>query len=71
MRSILVSLLLLGLVSSQKFFEGESKVALQSYGLEAYADIKNLDNLAAAYFNQICRDNGRGDGCYDWVDING
>ena len=71
MRSALVSLLLLGLVSSQKVYEGESKVTLQSYGLEAYADIKNLENLAVAYFNQMCRDHGRSDGCFKYVDIYG
>lgn len=47
----------------------------QRFGVEYYkaanADVKNLDYLAVAFYNGICHQNGRGDGCYKYVDLYG
>ena len=33
--------------------------------------IKDLVRLAQQYFNAVCRDSGRGDVCYDYIDLKG
>jgi hypothetical protein len=35
------------------------------------SQIKNLDNIAVEFFNNICRQQGRSDGCYKYVDLYG
>ncbi|CDW91853.1 UNKNOWN [Stylonychia lemnae] len=58
---------------AQGIFNGPHKEPLTSasYGQAGYADIKNLQDLANEYFNTICRQNGRDNGCYKYVDIQG
>lgn len=40
-------------------------------GDAAQAKIKNLDNLAVAFVNNICKQQGRSSGCTEWVDLYG
>jgi len=36
-----------------------------------HQEIQDLDNLSKNFYNKMCRDVGRKDGCYKWVDLKG
>jgi hypothetical protein len=58
---------------TQMIYVGDfhKSLSAEHYGLTATADIKNLNDLAHSYFDNICKQNGRGAGCYKWVDTQG
>ena len=70
---ILVLLGLLTYTQAQQVSDGTfgKKLTSADYGDAAFADIKNLDNLAVQFYNNICHQNGRGDGCFKYVDLYG
>jgi hypothetical protein len=41
------------------------------FGDLALMDIKNLDQLAVQFYNNICKSVGRGDFCFKYVDLQG
>ncbi len=71
-RLLTIALLMAIPLRAQHLYGNVSKkLSNEVYGSSAYADIKNLQDLASAYFNGVCRENGRSDGCYKYVDIDG
>jgi hypothetical protein len=46
-------------------------LTVEDFGDAAMTDVKDLNLIATQFFNNICKQNGRGDFCFKYVDLKG
>ena len=44
-------------------------LTVEDFGDAAMTDVKDLNQIAIKFFNKICKQNGRGDFCFKYVDL--
>lgn len=65
-------LLLITICLAQQIYNGPRvQLSPTNYGDAVLPDVKNLNDLAHAFYDKMCRDAGRSPGCYKYVDIEG
>ena len=46
-------------------------LTVEDFGDVAVTDIKDLNQIATQFFNNICKQNKRGDFCFKYIDLSG
>lgn len=65
---LIISLVIVCL--SQSIFDGRPPVPIIDVPNDfKKTEVKDLEALAVQFYNAMCRQNGRQDGCYKWVDL--